>query len=157
MNKRIENKGRVILYVSVFFFVLYVIAYNVFANNIKNIKLVDISKIKTGNDNYNIEMKYNDDANFIKINGFVAKENTNINSSSIYMVLSSDSNEYYKIPTYVKYIEENNNVDNNGWNGFVSYIDKNDLKHSGVYSVYLLVDFNDCEELVNAKEAIEIK
>ena len=158
MQNEIKNKKRIILYTTIIFIAIFLLLYLVFLKNIKEIKTIEVSNeqiIDLSNFYYDIKKNESENDNQIIIEGFIYDKNSPIDTSAIKLLLENN-NEFYEIPTYVKYIENNmvNNI-NYCWSGFVSYIDKNRINIDINYEIYILTVFNDETKIVKTNKYIK--
>lgn len=150
---KIENKNKLLIYTIAIFFIVFIILFFIFKNNISYIKKININEFDVySRDKFIFEIYENSiDDEIYEIKGYIYEENNeNVKISSIWLVLAKDNSEALVIPTYVTYIEDNkiNDVDY-GWSGFVSYIDENKIQIDNDYKIYLLTEFNEQEKLVD--------
>lgn len=147
-NKNKIKTAFLMLFIGV---IISILLCGLFVFNVTRKVTIDINnyKIEKLNDNYLYDINAVKTNNKYSIEGYLYKKNTNINTSSIHVVIKDEDNKYYKMPTYVVYLENiTNDISNtsiNGWFGFKTIINGCDVNSN----LYILENINSEEILID--------
>ena len=163
INKNISNSKttKSVVLIIVACFVVSLLALVVFRYNITKISKINVNDYKIANTNdyvFSIDNVVKENEK-LTIEGYLYKNNVDINIIEAHMVLKDSNGNYYKIPTYVKYLKALVGNNNYGWAGFVSTLNTKKINTNDDYKLYMLSSINNEELLIDTnislKEAIE--
>ena len=138
-------------------FVVSLLALVVFRYNITKISKINVNDYKiVDTDDYVFSIdnvvKENEK---ITIEGYLYKNGVDIKTIATHLVLKDNSDNYFKIPTYVKYQEELVGNNNYGWAGFVSTLNTKRFNINDNYKLYILSSINNEELLIDTNVSLE--
>lgn len=160
MIKKYRNE--ILTYTSIALGLIFVLLYFLFIFNTKRIKEINIENYTISNYQdyvYNIKSSENN-ADYLSLEGYIYEKESKIEKSAIHLILyDKQEKKAYMFPTYVRNMMSDGVNKEVSWSGFKAYVEKAKIKEMDDYSIYLLVDFNDVEKLVdlklNLKDTIE--
>lgn len=152
MIKKYRNE--ILTYTSIALGLIFVLLYFLFLFNAKKIKEIKVENYSISDyQNYICSIKSNENNNdYISVEGYIYEKGSKIEKSAIHLVLYDVQNKKaYMFPTYVKNMMNEGIEKELSWSGYKTYIEKTKIREIGDYNIFLLVDFNDIEKLVDLK------
>lgn len=122
----------------------------IFVFNVISEKKINIEKykVKQIDDNYVYDVKGFFDGKKYIVEGFIFDKNVEIKTSAINLVCKENGG-YYRLPTYVIYVDESNiqvqEIANNSWSGFKSIFNDRNVNSD----LYILININGNETLID--------